>query len=77
MVAWILLIVGGLNWLLEAFGWGIGQFTDSISPMLTLIIYVLVGLSAIYELVTHKANCKACASGGGGAASAGGGSMPM
>lgn len=56
-VAFVLLIVGGLNWLLEAFGVGIGEFLPSA---LSMVIYVLVGLSAIYEIATHKKNCKDC-----------------
>jgi uncharacterized membrane protein YuzA (DUF378 family) len=63
MVAFILLVIGGLNWLLIGlFDWGIANLTDPISPVLTQAIYVLVGLSAIYEVVTHKANCRMCAS---------------
>jgi hypothetical protein len=59
MIAWILVIIGGLNWLL------IGLFNFNVvmylGDMLARIVYVLVGLSALYELFTHKANCKACA----------------
>jgi len=63
MVAWILLIIGGLNWLLVGLlGWGIGNFTDPISTVLTKVIYILVGLSAIYEVLTHKQNCRQCGS---------------
>ena len=60
MITWILVIVGGLNWLL------VGLFDLNVvmylGSMLARIVYVLVGLSAIYELFTHKANCKACVS---------------
>lgn len=60
MVAWILLIIGGLNWGLMFFGWGIGN----VVPMqITRVIYLLVGLSALYELFTHRGNCKCCDSG--------------
>ncbi len=67
MVAWILLIVGGLNWLLYAFnGAGVGAWI----PMGVMkIVYVLVGLAALLELFTHKTNCKTCSAGssmGGG-----------
>mgnify|MGYP003394477146 CR=1 FL=1 len=65
MLAFILVIVGGLNWLLEAFGWGIGQFIPS---GLATTIYVLVGLSALYLLATHKSACRTCG---------GSGTMPM
>jgi uncharacterized membrane protein YuzA (DUF378 family) len=57
-IAFILLIIGGLNWLLEAFGYGIGNY---IPAGVAMVIYVLVGLSAIYEAVTHKSNCRHCA----------------
>lgn len=61
IIAWILVIIGGLNWLLiGAFNWGIG---DILGSGLSRIIYILVGLSALYELFTHKKNCKACVAG--------------
>jgi len=60
MIAFLLLIVGGLNWGLEAFGYGIGNFLPS---SISMIIYVLVGLSAIVEIVGHKKNCKCCSEG--------------
>jgi uncharacterized membrane protein YuzA (DUF378 family) len=61
MVAFILLVIGGLNWLLvglmdldvvaKVFGMG---------TTLSKVVYVLVGLSAVYEVVTHKARCTDC-----------------
>jgi uncharacterized protein len=61
MVAFILLVVGGLNWLLVGlFAWDMGMIFGGMSAMLSRIIYILVGLSAIYEVVTHKMRCKAC-----------------
>jgi uncharacterized membrane protein YuzA (DUF378 family) len=57
MVAWILLIVGGLNWGLEALGWGVEMWLGS---SISMVIYALVGLAALYELFTHKSNCKQC-----------------
>lgn len=66
MVTFILLVVGGLNWLLFGLlGWDIGTLLGGMDSMLAKIIYILVGLSAIYELVTHKSSCKMC--GGSGA----------
>lgn len=64
MLTFVLLIVGGLNWLLEVFGYGIGSW--GLPEMLVTIVYVLVGLSAVYELVVHKHTCKLCSSGSGG-----------
>lgn len=57
-IAWYLLIVGGLNWLLEAFGYGIGNW---LPANVATLVYILVGLSAVYELVGHKKVCRNCA----------------
>jgi uncharacterized membrane protein YuzA (DUF378 family) len=57
MAAFILLVIGGLNWGLEAFGYGIGMF---VPPMVAKVIYILVGLSAVYEIATHKGRCPTC-----------------
>lgn len=59
IVAFILLIIGGLNWLLVAFGWNLVAAIFGMGT-LTNIIYFLVGLSALFELFTHKKNCKGC-----------------
>jgi len=56
-ITWILLIIGGLNWGLEAFGYGVGNF---LPASVSMIIYVLVGISALVELFTHKSGCKHC-----------------
>ncbi len=60
-VAFVLLIVGGLNWLLVGvLGWDISRFLGGMDSLVSRAVYVLVGLSAIYEVATHKANCRAC-----------------
>lgn len=65
MVTFILLVVGGVNWLLFGLlGWEIGSLVGGMDSMIAKVIYILVGLSAIYELVTHKKSCKECGSGG-------------
>jgi len=65
MLAFILVIVGGLNWLLVGlFNWDIGAIFGGMTAMLSRILYVLVGLSAIYLMFTHKNDCKVCSSGG-------------
>lgn len=66
MIAFILLVVGGLNWLLVAFGYNLVDMIFGMGSTLSMIIYILVGLSAIYEIVRHRKNCKVC---GGGAMS--------
>ena len=61
MITWILLIIGGLNWLVFGlFQWDVGMLFGGMMSMVSRAIYVLVGLSALYELFTHKANCKMC-----------------
>ncbi len=68
MITFILLVVGGLNWLLVGlFGMDLVAqiFTDMLAmPMLAKIVYILVGLSAIYEFMIHKGTCTLCDSHG-------------
>ena len=61
MVAFVLVIVGGLNWLWVglAGGMGVGDF---FGDSLARVVYVLVGLSAVYLIVFHKKDCKMCVS---------------
>lgn len=63
-VTFILLIVGGLNWLLVGlFGHDLFQMLHmEMSGVLPKIVYILVGLSAVVEVSTHKKLCKACES---------------
>lgn len=56
-IAFILLVIGGLNWGLEVLGFGLGNY---LPASLMTLIYVLVALSAIYEVFGHKNTCKAC-----------------
>lgn len=56
-ITFILLIIGGLNWGLEAAGYGIGNY---VPEGLAMIIYILVALSALYEVFSHKALCRNC-----------------
>ena len=61
MVTFLLLVIGGLNWLvLGLFGWEIGSLFGGMSAPVSRVIYVLIGLSAIYVLATHKKDCKMC-----------------
>lgn len=60
-VTFLLLVIGGLNWLLVGlFGWDVGMLFGGQSAMLSKAIYILVGLSAIYEAATHMSRCKEC-----------------
>ena len=74
MVAFILVAVGGLNWGLVGLGWVVGgnaewnlvhMIANNIGGMtIEGIIYILVGLSAVWLVVEHKKVCKVCAGGG-------------
>ena len=58
-IAFILLIIGGLNWLLVGLvgGWDLANY---IGATVARVVYILVGLSALYEVFTHKGRCKNC-----------------
>lgn len=61
VVTFGLLIIGGLNWLLVgALGWDVGQIFGGQGAMISRIIYILVGISAIVEIFGHKKSCKDC-----------------
>lgn len=61
-IAFILLIIGGLNWGLEALGFGLGNY---LPAGLMMVVYILVGLSALYEIFSHKGMCRTCNAQGG------------
>lgn len=61
--AFTLLVIGGLNWGLAALGFNVVNLLLGGWPAVEQIVYILVGLSAIYEVVTHKKNCRNCGSG--------------
>jgi uncharacterized membrane protein YuzA (DUF378 family) len=66
MVAWILVMIGGVNWLLVGIGEFMGSNLNVVNlvlgsmPTLEGIVYLLVGAAAVYEIATHKKNCKEC-----------------
>ena len=60
-IAFILLLVGGINWLLVgALNFNLVSTLFGTMPTLEKIVYVLVGLSAVYIAATHKKDCKMC-----------------
>jgi uncharacterized membrane protein YuzA (DUF378 family) len=64
MITFLLLVIGGLNWLLVGlFSWDVGMLFGGMSAVISRVIYVLVGLSAVYVLATHKGDCKMCSTG--------------
>lgn len=63
MVTFGLLVVGGVNWLLTAFDYNVVNLLLGSWPSVETIVYVLVGVSAIYEVVMHSKTCKMCNAG--------------
>jgi len=62
-IAFILLVIGGLNWGLTGVlsSWDLANLVGSTIAM---IIYILVGVAAIVEIFTHKKHCRECSGGG-------------
>ena len=65
-LAWVLVIIGGLNWGLVGLGWLLGGKDWNIVHlllgnwmMLEAIVYVLVGVAAIMACCGH-CGCKNC-----------------
>ena len=69
MIAFLLAMVGALNWGLVGIGGFIGMNLNVVNlilgsmPYIEWIVYVLVGLSALYLVFTHKRDCKTCTAG--------------
>ena len=64
MVAFVLLVIGGLNWGLTALGMNVVNMLLGSWPMVEQIVYLLVGLSAVYLGITHSKDCKTCSGSG-------------
>jgi uncharacterized membrane protein YuzA (DUF378 family) len=64
--AFVLTVVGGLNWGLVAIGIYMGSNLNVVNlllgawPGVETLVYLLVGLSAASLLFTHKGDCRAC-----------------
>jgi len=66
-IAFLLLVAGGLNWLLLGlFNWEIGSLFGGQDALISRIIYIVIGLAAAYELYAHKTRCKSCSVDKGG-----------
>lgn len=67
-IAFILLIIGGLNWGLVGLGewfggnWNVVNLLLGSWPAVEALVYVLVGVSALVLVFTHKKDCKTCSS---------------
>ncbi|MDE1924881.1 MAG: DUF378 domain-containing protein [Patescibacteria group bacterium] len=66
MIAFILLVIGGLNWGFIGIGNFAGANLNVVNlilgswPSLEWIVYVLVGLSAVWIAIGHRKDCKMC-----------------
>lgn len=55
-IAWILIVVGGLNWgLVGAFQYNLVDSIFGVDSTLSRVVYVLVGLAAIYSVLAMAA----------------------
>lgn len=62
ITAFTLMAVGALNWgLVGLFNVNLVMMLFGTMPMLEKLVYVLVGVSAVYVFATHMKDCKICA----------------
>ncbi len=62
MVAFTLVLVGALNWgLVALLNFNLVTALLGSWPTVERVVYILVGVSAVYIAVNHKADCKSCA----------------
>ncbi len=55
VLSFILLIIGGLNWLLFGVsGSELGTWLGGMDSVIAKTIYIIVGLAAIVELINYK-----------------------
>ncbi len=79
VIAYILLIIGGLNWGILGIAYFFGSSLNVVQwifgswPWLLNVVYILVGIAAVMSFGCHKKNCKMCT--GSSSASAGGQQM--
>ena len=65
-IAFVLVIIGGLNWGLVALGSWMGSNWNVVNLILGSwsgvenLVYLLVGLSALYIGMGHKKDCRTC-----------------
>ena len=59
MAAFILMAAGGVSWGIYGL-FGIDVVYSVLCDGLARIAYILVGIAAVYEIVTHKGKCKEC-----------------
>lgn len=67
MVAFVLVIFGGINWVLFQFlppnseyGLDLVEVIFGFSDTIQEVVYLLIGASAVYLAITHVKECKVC-----------------
>ena len=61
MAAFGLLVVGGLNWgLVGLIDLNVVELILGVGSGLSKIVYIIVGISAVYIGATHMTDCKIC-----------------
>ncbi len=61
ILSFILVIVGALNWgLIGLFKFNLVMALFGSWPTVEQIVYILVGLAAVYLIFTHGKDCKMC-----------------
>ncbi len=61
MATFTLLVVGGVNWgLVGAFDLNLVDSVLGTMPMVEQLVYIAVGVSAVYEFLIHMKTCKMC-----------------
>ncbi len=61
MVAFLLVVVGAVTWgTWTLFAFNVVDTVFGAGSQLAQIVYVLVGVSGLYLLATHKNDCKVC-----------------
>lgn len=63
IVAFSLVVVGALNWgLIALLGFNLVSAIVGSWPSLEKLVYILVGVSAVYIFATHQKDCRICGS---------------
>lgn len=61
MVAFVLVVVGAVNWGLVALAdVNVVDMVLGAGSTLAKLVYVLVGVSGVWLFVSHKGDCKVC-----------------
>lgn len=64
IIAFTLVVIGALNWgLVGLFNLNLVNLILGSVPGLERLVYILVGVSALYIFATHKNDCKVCSGG--------------